>query len=300
MKAIITTTMMLMAISFAALEASAQSAERNTPQSSKQRKIASAVSRHSESRQSTYSNSRTPSQKSNQSRVVQNTRKQSPSRTVTTTTNNPRSTYKGPSTVSRVGKTVSDPRSGSGKYTSRTQNPDNHSSNNGYRSTWKSHSYKHYYYPNKSVKVHIHPATYQSRYRVMYYPVHRDIIWTSRMNRYYIGLYPGIHIRYPIGYSVKTLSAFDARYNIGEVSRVYGRVYGTWFNRETDDLLLFFGGEYPHQEFTMIIPGSIARRYSWRPERYFLGQHVIATGYISSFEGNPEIVIKKRDQLDIY
>jgi hypothetical protein len=134
----------------------------------------------------------------------------------------------------------------------------------------------------------------------MYYPSHREIIWTRKMHNYYIGIYPGYIWRYHVGYRIQTISAFDARLNIGEVSRVYGRVYGTWFNRETDDLLLFFGGEYPNQEFTMVVPGNIARRFSWRPERYFLGQHVMSTGLITNYDGSPEMIIMKKNQLDVY
>ena len=120
------------------------------------------------------------------------------------------------------------------------------------------------------------------------------------MHRYYADMYPGYIWRYNVGYHIHTISAFDAKFNVGEVARVYGRVYGTWYNNETDDLLLFFGGEFPYQEFTMIVPGKIARRFNWRPERYFLGQHVFATGLVSSFEGKPEMIIKKKQQLEVY
>ena len=50
----------------------------------------------------------------------------------------------------------------------------------------------------------------------------------------------------------------------------------------------------------MVVPGNVARRYSWRPERYFLGEHVAATGLITMFEGNPEMVIRKKSQIDVY
>jgi len=143
--------------------------------------------------------------------------------------------------------------------------------------------------------------TYRGNYRALYYPRYSDIIWSRSMHRHYVGLYPhytGWH--YNWGYRIQTMSVFDASYNVGEIARVYGRVYGTWYNRETDDLLLFFGGEYPVQTFTMVVPGNVARRYSWRPERYFLGQHISATGLITMFEGKAEMVLKKRAQLDVY
>jgi hypothetical protein len=288
MKAIITTTMMLMAISFGTLEASAQSAKRSTPDS-RQKKT------------SQYSTSRTaqPSQARKSPKATQQKNTPKYSKTITTTRNNPRSDYKASTRTHQYGKTSRDPRQ-ENYYAQRTQ-PKKHVSTSSHHIQSAGYSSGHrHYYPRRSVKVHYHPVTYREHYRAMYYPAHREIIWTNRMHRYYVGLYPEIRLRYPIGYRVQTISALDARYNVGEIARVYGRVYGTWYNRESDDLLLFFGGEWPNQEFTMIIPGSVARRYSWRPERYFLGQHVMATGYISNFEGRPEMLVKKRNQVEVF
>ena len=143
--------------------------------------------------------------------------------------------------------------------------------------------------------------TYRGNYRALYYPRYSEVIWTRSMHRRYVSLYPhytGWH--YNWGYRVQTMSAFEAEFNVGEIARVYGRVYATWYNQGTDDLLLFFGGEYPGQVFTMVVPGNVARRYSWRPERYFLGQHISATGLITMFEGRAEMVLKKRSQLNVY
>jgi hypothetical protein len=162
------------------------------------------------------------------------------------------------------------------------------------------HERSHYNYPSRKVKINVHPETHHYHYRVRYYPAYRDIVWTRRMHRYYLSIYPGYAWHYPFGYRIQTISAFEAKFNVGEVARVYGRVYATWYNRKADELFLFFGGQYPNQEFTVILPGRIARRYSWRPERYFLGQHVIADGLITRFEGQPEMIIKKKHQLDIY
>jgi len=159
----------------------------------------------------------------------------------------------------------------------------------------------HYVYPKAKSKYHYHMDTRNYNYKVRYYPRHADIIWTRGMHKIYLGYYPwytGWHYHY--GYRIRTMSSFDASFNIGEVARVYGRVYATWYNNDTDDYLLFFGGEFPYQHLTVIIPGKIARRYSWRPENYFLGQHVTMTGLITSYEGKPEIVIHSRSQFSVY
>jgi len=235
---------------------------------------------------------RTTTQKGSRSPVVaQRSRSQ---KTSTTTRYNPNSNYRTANKTVNVNKTYRDPKA-SRSSENRTTYGVSH--NNKITNTY----HRNVYYPAKKVKIHVHPMTYRSNYKVLYYPRYSEIVWTRTMHRHYIGLYPsysGWH--YNLGYRIQTISAFDAKYNVGEIARVYGRVYGTWYNADTDDLLLFFGGEYPYQEFTMVIPGSVARRYSWRPEKYFLGQHVSATGLISGFDGKAEMVVKRKTQIDVY
>jgi hypothetical protein len=158
----------------------------------------------------------------------------------------------------------------------------------------------HYAYPTTKVKFHHHHDTYLHRYNVLYYPSYTHIYWTRSMYRDYRKWYPDYRWTYNYGYRIQTISVFDAKYNLGEVAMVYGRVYATWHNKQTDDYLLFFGGDYPYQQFTVVLPGRVARRYSWRPERYFLGEHITATGLITTFDGIPEIVVKHKRQIGIY
>lgn len=316
MKATINTTIMLMMMTIGTLAASAQSAQRGTPHNTDNRKTtASVASKSDKQRQTQVSDTRQPTnyrseaQKHQSSQPAtnqkQNERPQksavvarsSNQKTSTTNNRNPKSNYREPVNNTHVGKTYLDPKS-------RSNYSSNHNAGRNYTTVVNHNAVRHYnsgyYYPQSRVKVHVHPTTYRNHYKVMYYPAHRDIVWTRKMHNYYMGIYPGYTWRYPAGYRIQTISAFEARYNVGEVARVYGRVYGTWYNRETDDLLLFFGGEFPYQEFTMILPGEVARRYSWKPERYFLGQHVMATGLVTSYEGKPEMVVKRRHQLDVY
>ena len=158
----------------------------------------------------------------------------------------------------------------------------------------------HYAYPTRKVKFHYHHDTYVHNYHVLYYPAHRNIYWTRSMYRDYHRWYPNYRWNYRYGHTIQIISVFDAQYNLGEVAMVYGRVYATWHNKETDDYLLFFGGDYPYQRFTVVLPGNVARRFSWRPERYFLGEHLTITGLITTFEGNPEIIVKHKRQVGIY
>ena len=307
---------MLMAISIAPLAASAQSAQRGTPHNSQGKKSSSAVTSNSQRNAANKSTARSTSKSVQSRNVSQNNAanrsvSQKPdNRSVqknrassgnamanNATRKNSGNNYSAASRTA-TGKTYKDPKAGTGNAVQRPSHSAASHVNMGV--TRENHRFEHFYYPDKKVKIHVHPATYHNHYKVMYYPAYREIIWTNRMYRFYADMYPGYAWRYPVGYRIQTISAFEARYNIGEVARIYGRVYATWYNRESDDLLLFFGGEFPHQEFTMIIPGNIARRYSWRPEKYFLGQHVLATGLITSYDGSPEMIIKKKHQLDVY
>ena len=160
--------------------------------------------------------------------------------------------------------------------------------------------YYHYAYPTAKVSFHYHHDTYLHHYNVLYYPSYNNIYWNRSMYHNYRNWYPDYHWNYNYGHRIQTISIFDAQYNLGEVAMVYGRVYATWHNKETDDYLLFFGGDFPYQQFTVVLPGHVARRFSWRPERYFLGEHITTTGLITTFDGSPEIVVKNKHQVAIY
>lgn len=101
-------------------------------------------------------------------------------------------------------------------------------------------------------------------------------------------------------YSISTISAYDALFNIGEVCRVYGKVSEVYYALETDEFFLYFGAYYPHHDFTVVIPGEVARRYSRNPEFYFMDEHVEVTGLITEYEDKPEVVVKEKNQLKRY
>jgi len=160
--------------------------------------------------------------------------------------------------------------------------------------------YYHHVYPTRHIKTHYHYDTYVHHYNVLYYPSYHEIYWTRNMYHNYRKWYPDYRWNYRYGHRIHSISAFDAYYNLGEVAMVYGRVSATWHNRETDDYLLFFGGDYPNQVFTVVLPGRIARKFAWRPERYFLGEHMTITGLITTYDGIPEIIVKNKRQVGIY
>ena len=202
-----------------------------------------------------------------------------------TTTKNPRSTYRKPNNMVTKEARYSAPV--------KTKNYHNHKSYYG-------GNHYHYAYPTRKHKIHYHHNTYVNSYRVLYYPSYGNIYWSRNMYRDYRRWYPDYRWNYSYGHRIQSISVFDAKYNLGEVAMVYGRVYASWHNKETDDFLLFFGGDFPYQQFTVVVPGHVARKFSWRPEKYFLGEHVTITGLITTFDGSPEIVVKNRRQLGLY
>jgi hypothetical protein len=114
-------------------------------------------------------------------------------------------------------------------------------------------------------------------------------------------MYPVVgHWHYHEGYRIANVSAYFAGYYMGDVVSVYGRVSEVYYSRETDEYLLYYGAYYPYNDFTVIMPGWIARSYSRRPARFFTNREVAVTGLVTSFNGEPEIVVKESFQIHFY
>lgn len=119
---------------------------------------------------------------------------------------------------------------------------------------------------------------------------------------YYRTWYPHYTWNYPVGYRINTISSWDAQYCMGEVRKVYGKVYETYYSESTDSYYLYFGAPYPYHVFTVIIPGWEANKFNYSILDYFDQRYVNVTGLISEFEqdGKPEIVIKSPRQIRLY
>lgn len=145
------------------------------------------------------------------------------------------------------------------------------------------------------------PVEYRRINHPYHTPVNIHVIWTPAMYREYVRIYPEYRYwYYPTGYRIHTISAYDAMYYVGEVMNVYGRVHDAWYNWDTDEYFLYFGARYPYQDFTVIIQGHKARQFSRRPEIFFEGRYIWATGLISMHHGQPEMVVKRKHQIHIY
>jgi len=154
---------------------------------------------------------------------------------------------------------------------------------------------------NQSTTYVHRPVEYRRTYYPYAEPRRVDIIWNVNMYNEYRYLYPHYdYWYYPYGYRIHTVSAYEAGRYIGEVARIYGRVADVWYERQTDEYYLFFGEPYPYQDFSVIVNGRTARRYSYRPERYFLDRNIAVTGLVSIWDNRPEMIIKKRSQIEVY
>jgi len=156
-----------------------------------------------------------------------------------------------------------------------------------------------------TVVHHYHTPPPNREYRAIHYayrvPVSLNIIWTPAMHTHYIRFYPMVtYWHYSYGYRIENVSAYFAEYYMGEVMTVYGRVSEVYYSRSTDEYFLYYGPYYPYQDFTVVIPGWIARQYSRRPERYFDNRYLAATGLITSFQGEPEIIVNESFQINLY
>jgi hypothetical protein len=68
----------------------------------------------------------------------------------------------------------------------------------------------------------------------------------------------------------------------------------------SDEYYLYIGAWFPYHDLCIVVPGDIARRYSHRPAYYFNHTYVSVTGFITEFDGKPEILVKRTGQLDRY
>jgi hypothetical protein len=166
-----------------------------------------------------------------------------------------------------------------------------------------------YVTPERRVAVRVAPSTnyvhrpieYRRSYSPYRVPSRPDIIWDVHIYNHYRYLYPNYdYWYYPVGYRVHTVSAYDAENYIGEFARIYGKVYDVWYSAETGEYYLYIGEPYPYQDFTIILSYRDARRFNRRPERFFSGKDIAVTGVVSVFEGKPEMVIKRKSQVDLY
>lgn len=132
-------------------------------------------------------------------------------------------------------------------------------------------------------------------------PPHIDIYWSIDIRNRYWGLYPEFHfINYPATYRIPYVSAYDALDYIGQVATVYGRVEEVEYSGTNDEYYLYLGAWFPYQDFSIVLPGPIARSITAWPDAYFNKGYVSVTGLVTMYQDKPEMEIRRGYQIDRY
>jgi hypothetical protein len=127
------------------------------------------------------------------------------------------------------------------------------------------------------------------------------LIWSLELRNEFDRMYPDYYIRnYNAGYRIPAISAYDANAYFGEIATVYGDIIETEYSAENDEYYLYVGQEYPNQDFSIVVPGIIARKISKWPESFFQGSHIAVTGLITAYNNKPEVLVKRTNQIYRY
>ena len=154
--------------------------------------------------------------------------------------------------------------------------------------------YRPNYHHHNSVEYRREHYSYRLPYR-------NDVIWSFNLSHNFGVYYPEVRFwRYPIGYRIASVPAYNADDYIGEVVTIYGKVFDSYYAYENNELYLYFGDYYPYQDFSIVIPEQEARKFSRNPEQYFNKQHLSVTGYVTRYGDKPEILVRQASQIDLY
>jgi hypothetical protein len=165
------------------------------------------------------------------------------------------------------------------------------------------HDHRRHDVDRRTVVVTSSPRRVEEVHRVHYYraPVRTEIYWTVDLSRDFRIYYPEVHYwKYSVGHRIVSIPAYDAVKFVGEAANVYGRVVEVYYEPQTDEFFLYYGDNYPYQDFSVAIAGREAREFSPDPVRYFEGQYITTTGYIQDFDGKPQMVVNNSRQIGIY
>lgn len=154
------------------------------------------------------------------------------------------------------------------------------------RSYGKSHGHINHFHRGRNLV--------RNHYYVYNRPHHHVVFMHSWFN-FYVNYFPGYRIHY--SRHIDVIPGDIARYHVGDLKVVYGRVYETYYDPQVNEFYLYFGSPYPRQDLTVVVTGRDARRLARKTARYFIGWDFSVAGLITSWEGKPEIVINDKDQL---
>lgn len=99
----------------------------------------------------------------------------------------------------------------------------------------------------------------------------------------------------------KTINAQEADEHIGEYKTVCGKVVSTYFHKKgrAQQTYLNIDKAYPNQIFTVLIWGSDRRYFDGAPEEIYRDKDVCVEGKISSYKGQPQIMVKTPTSIKV-
>ncbi|MCW3108350.1 MAG: hypothetical protein JWQ09_2856 [Segetibacter sp.] len=93
----------------------------------------------------------------------------------------------------------------------------------------------------------------------------------------------------------------EAGKHIGEIVTVCDKVYGGRFveKSKTQPTFLNLGAAFPKQKLTILINFGNRKYFPEKPEEYYPLKNVCVTGKLIDYEGLPEIIVNKPEEIKI-
>jgi hypothetical protein len=104
-----------------------------------------------------------------------------------------------------------------------------------------------------------------------------------------------------IGHTQTTIKLEDVSKHIDDSVTVCGKVSsGRFIDQSSRKLtLLNVGAAFPNQVFTIVIDDNLRVQFDSAPETLFLDKDVCVTGKVTLYRDAPQIVIYRKDQIQI-
>ena len=97
--------------------------------------------------------------------------------------------------------------------------------------------------------------------------------------------------------SAQNITAQNAAKHIGEKITICGKIFGGRYFENNEKTLLNMGGAYPNHTLTVVIEGADRKKFSTKPEDFYLNKEVCITGEIKDFKGKPEVQVTEVKQI---
>ena len=91
----------------------------------------------------------------------------------------------------------------------------------------------------------------------------------------------------PVEFEKGQVTAKQAKYYIGEVATVCGRVVSTKFsqNGKSNPTYINLDKKFPDQLFTVVVFGKDRQNFSYEPEKFLYNKNICITGKVGEWQG---------------